>query len=447
MAQELYLGTIAPSLADSDDDFIMERCFEWFIFDYRLAGGGTVVSKFLGQSGLDEAEATMLKQWSLARLSLYEVESVAPGELQLKDILSQHRYLVKDNAAGQDIEEKSILFMRVLPVGREFEFSTSGLALPASCKSLLTRRIYDDIKKYWKSSGCRGKPDLDRYLRERAHVINAWVMELGLTVEIPQLIINEPGEHAGLTVAGDSLLENLPDGIIEKITDILLNNFYDQGVDRALPVLDGKSPREACRTVKGRRKVEKLVREFELMEQSRARKNEYNYDINKLRKILKLDAGRPAEDDDVVPQRSERPPVARGPHDYTWQRPEYAGVAGEIQACLRGLGYREAQIARALQLWYDYSSRVCPNFRKLGVWVAPVVYAMARLEFDNSVSQANLAEHYNVAVSSISSNYRAICRTLDLVAFDQRYSTQKSPLEGLEEADPVLAHILGRLRL
>ena len=158
----------------------------------------------------------MLELWSSARLSLYEVESISPSGLELKDILRQHSYLVKDTAADQDIELKSILFMRILPVGREFEFSTSGLALPTTCKSLLTRRIYDDIKNYWKSSGRLGKPDLDRYLHERAHVINAWVMELGLTVEIPQLIINEPGEHAGLTVAGDSLMENLPSGIDRK---------------------------------------------------------------------------------------------------------------------------------------------------------------------------------------------------------------------------------------
>ena len=139
MAQDLYLGTISPSLADSDDDFTMERCFEWFIFDYRLAGGDTVISKLMNQAGLNEAEATMLELWSSARLSLYEVESISPSGLELKDILRQHSYLVKDTAADQDIELKSILFMRILPVGREFEFSTSGLALPTTCKSLLTR--------------------------------------------------------------------------------------------------------------------------------------------------------------------------------------------------------------------------------------------------------------------------------------------------------------------
>lgn len=447
MAQDLYLGTISPSLADSDDDFTMERCFEWFIFDYRLAGGDTVISKLMNQAGLNEAEATMLELWSSARLSLYEVESISPSGLELKDILRQHSYLVKDTAADQDIELKSILFMRILPVGREFEFSTSGLALPTTCKSLLTRRIYDDIKNYWKSSGRLGKPDLDRYLHERAHVINAWVMELGLTVEIPQLIINEPGEHAGLTVAGDSLMENLPSGIIERITDILLNNFYDQWVDRALPALDGKTPREACRTEKGRRKVEELVRELELMEESRARKNEASYDVNKLRKMLSLDVGRPRKVEDVIPLRTDQRPTTLGPDDYSWMRPEYAEVAKEIESYLQNLGYHAVQIERALQLWNDFSAQVGPNFRKLEIWVASVVYAMARLEFDTAISQLNLAEHYNIAVSSISNNFRAICRTLDLVAFDQRYSTQKSPLEGLEETDPVLAQILGHLRL
>ena len=33
---DLYLGCLDQQLVDREDDFTIERCFEWFIFDYKL---------------------------------------------------------------------------------------------------------------------------------------------------------------------------------------------------------------------------------------------------------------------------------------------------------------------------------------------------------------------------------------------------------------------------
>lgn len=447
LAQEVYLGVLDSALPHTDDEFTMERCFEWFIFDYRLTGGKTVIKEFMSRGGLSNDELQLLRQWSSSRLSLYEVESVLPRGVQLKDILRLDRVTVNDAGMDRDIAVGSLLFMRILPVGTEFEFSTSGLALPPACKTLLIRRLYNDIKNFWQDPGRRGKSDLDYYLHERSHMINAWVTELGLTAEIPQLIVNEPGENLGLSLADDHVLGNLPSGIIEKITNVLLDNFYDQWVDLSLPALDGKTPREACRTERGRRKVEELLRELEFMEIARARKDEPSYDVNKLRRLLNIDPAVPGGSEDVITLRSEKQPVVKGSGDYNWSRPEYGRVAREIESHLHKLGYWDMQIEKALELWYDYSAKVKPNFRKYEVWVATVIYAIARLEFDGTVNQNELAAHFNVAVSTISNKFRSVCQALNLLAFDQRYSTQKSPLEGLEDTDPVLAQILGNLRL
>lgn len=447
LAQDLYLGVLDVALADTDDEFTMERCFEWFIFDYRMPGGKTVIRKFMSRGGLSSDELQLLKLWSSSRLSLYEVESVFPKGVQLKDILRLDRVTVNDVGMDQDIEVGSLLFMRILPVGTEWEFSTSGLALPPTCKTLLIRRLYNDIKNFWQDPERRGKTDLDYYLHERSHVINAWVMELGLTAEIPQLIVNESGENLGLTLAEDGVLGNLPSEIIEKITNVLLDGFYDQWVDLNLPALGGKTPRLACRTERGRHKVEELLLELELMENTRARKDEPSYDVNKLRRLLSLDSTAPRSNEDVIPFRTEKVPAAKGSGDFQWVRSEYHQVAQEIELHLHKLGYSDIQIEKALELWSDYSTEVHPNFRKYGVWVAAIIYAIARLEFDGTVNQHELAANFNVAVSTISSNFRLVCRALNLVAFDERYSTQKSPLDGIEDADPELAQILGNLRL
>ena len=41
-AQEMYLGCMDEKLMLKDDDFTMERCFEWFIFDFSTHKGTTI---------------------------------------------------------------------------------------------------------------------------------------------------------------------------------------------------------------------------------------------------------------------------------------------------------------------------------------------------------------------------------------------------------------------
>ena len=38
VARERYFSVIDPDLADYEDEFLVERFFEWFIFDYRIRG-------------------------------------------------------------------------------------------------------------------------------------------------------------------------------------------------------------------------------------------------------------------------------------------------------------------------------------------------------------------------------------------------------------------------
>lgn len=175
-AQELYFRNMDVSIADFDDDFLMERCFEWFIFDFRLPDGDRIINKFRRDPSLSSDEKTLLDGWSQAANSLYEVKAVLPGKLFLEDIFTREQKIVMDINAVREISPGFILYMRVLPVGVENEFSTSGLALPNDCKNILLKKLFSDALRFWENKNCL--EDWNVYLRERSHVINSMVMQV-----------------------------------------------------------------------------------------------------------------------------------------------------------------------------------------------------------------------------------------------------------------------------
>lgn len=182
-AQDIYLECIDQRLLDREDYFIMERCFEWFIFDYRLNSGRTIIETYCDEyhQSLSGQEATLLQNWADSCYSLYEVTGVLPEEgLIIKDIFNPVEIKVSDVNASLSIEQGSILLMRVLQVGEEYEFSTSGLALPGRLRYPLWRKLQRDRLKLYREqkNEMQGWGD---YLKERSHVINGWVMDLGIS--------------------------------------------------------------------------------------------------------------------------------------------------------------------------------------------------------------------------------------------------------------------------
>jgi hypothetical protein len=113
---------------------------------------------------------------------------------------------------------------------------------------------------------------------------------------------------------------------------------------------------------------------------------------------------------------------------YSWPEPGYAAVADRVQDGLKALGYGPKQQKGALKLWYDFCLKEQPSIRKTAVWAATVIYAFGRLENEKVVKQQDLAGQYGVASSTISSRFRLLCQSLQLVAYDKRYTSKKPPL-------------------
>lgn len=175
-AQELYFQHLDVSIADFGDDFLMERCFEWFVFDFKLHDGERVISKFQRGSSLTRDEKLLLGEWVRAVNGLYEVKAVLPEKLFLEDIITREQIIVMDVNVVKRISPGYILYMRVLQVGVENEFSTSGFALPNYCKKILIKKLFSDALRFWEK---RNSPeDWNIYLRERSHIVNGMVMQM-----------------------------------------------------------------------------------------------------------------------------------------------------------------------------------------------------------------------------------------------------------------------------
>lgn len=464
-SQELYLGSLNQQLIDQQDDFTMERCFEWFIFDYKMSSGHTVIETYREEQAyaLERQERALLNDWCHSRISLYEVLSVVPGEgLTLRDLLCHGEYFVRDMNAASEIVTGSVLLIRVLKVGDEHEFSTSGLALPAASKIPLLNYIIRDMEEYNKEK----KPEkrtLTNYLKERAHKINARVMEMGNGGGSPDFWGREGSDLQAIFIVKNwkkvlELLNQSPSflllgeapagpGGFRQVTAAWLGEPRQQGdfgdktpkfgrdIEAAgglrpvlghvvlmpkLMLISALSPRylaEAKKMIMGLLGGQVTERQGASQVQQ-ARLAEVVLDA-----VLEAASRKALEG--AGSTAGQRRPGRAG--TYSWPDSGCAEVAGRVREDMQARGYSHKQQKGALKLWFDFCSKERPNVRKSAVWAATVVYAFARLEKETEVRQQDLAGQYGVASSSISEKFRRLCQSLELLAYDQRYSTKKPP--------------------
>jgi hypothetical protein len=391
IAREYFFSVMDQDLVDDEDDLLLERFFEWFIFDYRIREQ-TLIEYFSLAGRLTSEEKELLEKWKVARSSFYQVLQVdSQSRIVLEDLVRGDQVEVNDGNAVQELEQGHILLMRILSVGEDNEFSTGGLVLPPESKNYIISRVKLDAELYWKEHGNRG--NWDNYLRDKAHVLNALVVEVG---SIWGVSLSNDGADGQFITPGEGHFA----GMAQQVTNIFLDYFYDRWINEPMDVLQGKTPMEASRTKQGREKLQTLLQELGKIEKARAQKGEPFYDLSRLRKKLRLP-------ESPLQQKTE------GINNNKWACADYDGVAALIKDGLEKMGYR-SQIKKAVELWEKYSSMARPTFRKPGAWAAAVIYAVARLLGDENIRQNELADMYNVSASTISSNYRSICRTLQL---------------------------------
>jgi len=312
-------------------------------------------------------------------------------EITLRDVIRNKDMKVRDRQAACEIEPGHMLYIRVLPLGEENEFSTGGLILPGYFESYLLNRVKIDAEVFWSKRNRRGSWDI--YLRDRAHMLNAMVMEMGTLWELPEERPDPKIKPDSQEIADDVEPGRQPNNV--------LDYFYDRWINEPMDILQGQTPLEASITKAGRKKLQTLLRELLKVEKNRAKKGEPVYDLSKVYQRLNI----PAKEDFT-------------PSDGVGY--DYADVTKLIRDGLTEMGYPAKQVNNAEKLWRDYSQAVLPTFKKPETWAAAVIYAVARRIGDKLVNQNTLARQYNISASTISCNYRNICRTLQIDKDEER---------------------------
>ena len=392
-AQEVYFAQIEEDIHGLDDELIIERCFEWFIFDYPLSSGQTLIELFNDVCGarLPFAEAVLLVLWQDAPCSFYEVKTVFPGKgVVLRDLVFEEEIWVREPGVRDDIVAGSILYVRILKVGEEYEFSTSAVGLPAVFKSELCKWLKSDFGNWRRTSKLAGSRAWLEYLRSQAHRLNGYIVRQGLGLSAPALF---------------QVRDDVP-SVVPSLKSLF----------------QGDVLRQICATTEGRAQMEELLRLIQGADE-----------IGEIRR--RLGAGRA----NVKREAGEQ--EVKDPASFTWPEETYAEVASQIATGLDCLGYRREKVkSEALRLWYRFCCAERPTLRKPSAWTAAVIYAVIRREGRKRISQHRLARMYGVAPSSISSNFRRLCKA---VPTERGLSVPHSELMKIE---PLIHKILHQLK-
>ncbi|MGQ5712188.1 SEC-C metal-binding domain-containing protein [Desulforudis sp. DRI-14] len=389
-AQDIYFQQIEDDIWALDEDFIIERCFEWFIFDYRLSGEQTLLELYRDANleNLTLTEALLLVLWSEAKSRFYEVTALLPGKgLVVRDIFENQSFWVREPGLQPEAEVGQIIFVRLLRVGAEYEFSTSAIGIAPSMKEIVQEWVNRDFRRWRRIRRRQEDNQFSLYLQQQAHRLSSQAIRFSMHDQASLPWRSDGGDHP---------------------------------VKRLMTLLQGDILNRICRTEEGREQVEVLLQ------------------------LIQDTDDKPGADSRTK-TREKRASAENTVAGYNWPNQGYAGVAVQVEEGLKELGYLREEIQIALRLWYHFCVQEHPVLRKRGAWTAAVIYTMSRLDGRRHISQNELARRYRVAVSSVSNNFNSLSRALKI--FPER--GKDSDHGGIDRCrvHPLLDRIIASLKL
>lgn len=167
--------TIETTDGMSEDESL--RFFDWFAFDYTPADRPRLLEVYLAEKGatLAEVERKQLDYWLAARpISAYRVESVAEGDIALRDVFDDSAATVTSEAGASAAKTGEILLARYVQVQDKLRFSGSTVRLPESCQAELVammRQAFDESRAE--------KPEaaFDEFLRARGYLMGHFAIK------------------------------------------------------------------------------------------------------------------------------------------------------------------------------------------------------------------------------------------------------------------------------
>ncbi len=154
------------------DEFIQMRVHDWFIFNYTLSTGKTILQTFIEETAnqLSDDEREILEEWKETIYGVFQVTKINENEgVNLKDIFTGKEYFVEDLRAAKPETENIILITRIMRVFDTSYFSDSVMFFPANFKERLYEFGMEQFNIFKKE-----KADLewDEFIKEKGYVFS-----------------------------------------------------------------------------------------------------------------------------------------------------------------------------------------------------------------------------------------------------------------------------------
>jgi hypothetical protein len=151
-----------PHEEDRSFESRMNGLLDHYLFDHRPDGVNTTLELFLrdGAADLTTDERGQMRDLGRGRRSLFEVRRVAPGAVELEDVLSGTRHEVQERRSVAALSKGDLLEARLLPHEGKLQFSSAFVYHPREVR----RAILREAKRRVRETPPGRAPDVDDFL-------------------------------------------------------------------------------------------------------------------------------------------------------------------------------------------------------------------------------------------------------------------------------------------
>lgn len=161
-----------PLILDKDGEINFGFFLDWFIHDFTLRNGMTVIEEFYQEKKgkLSEEEVSLMKCEMASYLSIYEVVSVTPEVgLRLKDLIINEEMDILEVKGSLMLVKWDVIFARVIKMGSVNKLSGMITVIPRGNKE----EILSSIQRTWeKVKNETGRMEWSEFTKSNAHLIH-----------------------------------------------------------------------------------------------------------------------------------------------------------------------------------------------------------------------------------------------------------------------------------
>lgn len=272
-------AVLLPPLFKQELTRRLKRRLQGFRRRYR----GASWEDFLKEKGhtISSLVGELHRQWSRPRLVTSDGDDL---------VCCRAIYKVKDDASVRARLDRLPYLYRVGPEGKRgghYAWIASGPAAPGPAATGLPGIIEGSRLLVGTISHTPGRLVLECYSRQRLEAGKEMLYRaLGSLLQYQADVIEDIHQKVNESLPGVG--GNLPPEMVARLAGRVLEQYYRTWADEPMPALKGRTPRQACRSRRGRAQVVELLNQMEYLEERKKEAGEPHFDVNKLRQELGL---------------------------------------------------------------------------------------------------------------------------------------------------------------